>query len=337
MSVIQFSFWKYSLKPKTRIGSVAASREREGALLKIQWPDDIIGYGDLFPWPEFGDLRVDAQLLNLKSGKISTGLEQTIHLARKDGQARRYQQNLMRGVPRVRNHFLITDPLKITDAELIDAQTLGFTVVKLKCGQNPEAELKLAEKIIKDRGFTLRLDYNGNATPAKFQSFMGKIPPLLRQKIEFVEDPFVYNHELWKSAAELVTLAVDQETDRVPWEEYSEANPPPFKVIILKPARQDIGKAREYAHRFRLKIVVTSSLDHPVGIMHAAAACGEIKRLYPNLVLDAGCFSHLAYEPDLFSQMLPLRGPYLGEIAGWGVGFDSLLNGLPWTALKDLG
>ncbi|MBX3018309.1 MAG: hypothetical protein KF767_10495 [Bdellovibrionaceae bacterium] len=336
MSVIQFSFWKYALKPKTRIGSVATVAEREGALLRIKWPDELTGYGDLFPWPEFGDADVTTQLFNLKSGRLSTGLEQTIHLARKDAQARAFNQNLMRGLPRVRNHFLIADPDAITEAELTEAKKLGFQSVKLKCGSQIDKELELAVRLVKQKGFLLRLDFNGKATPADIEKFKHEFPEGLRSKIEFIEDPFPFVHELWQEASELAPLAVDQEYVRVPWADYSESKPPPFKVIVLKPARQDMVKAREFAHRFRLKIVVTSSLDHPVGIMHAAAACGDMKRLYPNMVLDSGCFSHTAYEPDRFSQMMSPKGPFLAEVAGSGVGFDQILKELPWTDLRSL-
>lgn len=336
MSVIQFSFWKYTLKPKTRLGSVAAPVEREGALLRIRWPDELTGYGDLFPWPEFGDEDVTTQLFNLKSGRLSAGLEQTIHLARKDAQARAYGQNLMRGLPRVRNHFLVTDPDAVSEADLTEARKVGFQSVKLKCGADIEKEIAFTVKLIKQKGFLMRLDFNGKASPGDLELLQREIPEALRAKIEFIEDPFPFQQALWQDASSFVPLAVDQEFARVPWADYSEAKPPPCKVIVLKPARQDMVKARELAHRFRLKVVVTSSLDHPVGIMHAAAACGDMKRLYPNMVLDAGCFSHPAYEPDRFSALLPAKGPFLGEVPGAGVGFDPILKELPWTELRDL-
>lgn len=336
MSVIQFSFWKYILSPKSRIGSVATPTARHGALLCIRWPDDVTGYGDLFPWPEFGDESLDHQLDALNEGRVSAGLEQTIWLARRDAQARQYSQNLMKGLPRVRNHYLINDPDLVTDAELGDAKKMGYQYIKLKCGKDIQKELELAVKLIKLRGFQLRLDFNSRATPADFHTFMQKIPEPLRQKIEFVEDPFPYNENLWRSASQLVALAVDQEYHRVPWETYTEFSPPPFKVIVLKPARQDTVKAREFAHRFRLKMAITSSLDHPVGVMHAAALCGEFKKLYPNMILDAGCFSHTSYELDQFSALLPPKGPYLSDVTGSGVGFDQILQALPWTKLRDL-
>lgn len=336
MSVIQFSFWKYALKPRTRLGAVATTTEREGALLRIRWPDDLEGYGDLFPWPEFGDADVMTQLFDLKSGRISTGLEQTIHLARKDAQARVYGQNLMRGLPRVRNHLLVADIDSVTDAELVEARKQGYQSVKIKCGVDTQKEIDFALKLIKQKGFLIRLDFNGKATPTDIETFKQQIPASLRSKIEFIEDPFPFMHNLWQEASQLAPLAVDQEFERIPWGDYSESKPPPFKVLVLKPARQDMVKARELAHRFRLKVVVTSSLDHPVGIMHAAAACGDMKRLYPNMILDAGCFSHTAYEPNLFSTLMPTKGPFLGEVPRTGVGFDDILKELPWTDLRSL-
>lgn len=335
MPIIQFAFWKYTLKPKTRIGAVATLQEREGALLRVRWPDGLVGFADLFPWPEFGDQSVDTQLIDLKAGKISNGLEQTIHLARRDAMSRDTGGNLLRGLPRVRNHFLINDMTSTTDDDLNEARKLGFEIIKIKCGKNIAAELDYAQQLVK-KGFRLRLDFNSRSTPAEFHQHMSAIPEAYRQKIDFVEDPFVFEAAAWKAASELVTLAVDQESSRVPWDQFSESNPPPFKVIVMKPARQDITKSLKLVNRYRLKIAFTSSLDHPVGIIHAAAVCAELKKVYPNQVLDSGCFSHTSYEPELFSMQLPKHGPFISEIPGSGIGFDQLLNSLPWTELKDL-
>jgi hypothetical protein len=82
-----------------------------------------------------------------------------------------------------------------------------------------------------------------------------------------------------------------------------------------------------------LKYAVTSSLDHPVGIAHACVIASELLQKFPDLMLTAGCLSVHAYESNPFSQALQIEGPYLGPITGWGVGFDALLEQLPWEKL----
>lgn len=335
MSVMQFSFWKYALTPKARIGAVAGKREREGSLIRVQWPDGFVGYSDLFPWPEFGDRLLDEQLRDLRMGRISPGIEQSVWLARRDANARHEGVNLMKNLPRLKNHLLITDPKEVTEADLGDAKKVGYQSVKLKCGHNLDEELEMSLKLMK-RGFMLRLDFNSRSTPADMNHFLDKIPEALRGKIEFIEDPFPFEANLWRSINMRVPLALDQESTRVAWSQMNSAQAPPFKVMVVKPARQDTVKAIDVAHKFRLKIVITSSLDHPVGQMHAGALSGEFKKLYPNMILDSGCFSHRQYEQDMFSQLMPAKGPYLSEVPGDGVGFDSLLLALPWTNLKDL-
>lgn len=336
MSLIRFEVHLYRLIPKTRIGSVASAKSRTGALLKVTWPDGFQGYGDLFPWPEFGDASVEDQLKALQTGRISQGIEQSIWLARRDAQARMYKRNLMRGLPRLKNHYLINSLESLNESDLSEIKQLGYQTLKVKCGRDLDLEQTWCDRLLRQHGFVLRLDFNAHATPADFHLFMERIPKALRNRIEFVEDPFPFHQELWKVASQLVTLAVDQEAARVPWDEFSDTQPVPFKVLVLKPARQDVEKVMAQVHRLRLKVAITSSLDHPVGQMHAATLCGEFKKLYPNTILDAGCFSHTAYEDNEFTAYLPTRGPFLGEMPGLGIGFDDALNSLSWTRLEHL-
>ena len=77
-----------------------------------------------------------------------------------------------------------------------------------------------------------------------------------------------------------------------------------------------------------MEIVVTAYMDHAVGQMHAAAAAA---RIAPDAC--CGLVTHLLFEPDSFSERIALDGARLVAPAGTGVGFDDLLDGLPWERL----
>lgn len=324
---MKFWFSEYTLKPKNKVLPL-----RKGALIKIEWPDRMLGYADLLPWPDLGDEALSVQLKGLQKGKMSSMLEQTIWMARRDAQARKERRNLMKGLPRVRNALLVQDTSVWSDSEMGEARRLGFLTVKVKCGKNPVAELAFIEKVLRTGSFSIRLDFNGRLTFKEYSDFFKKIPSAFHNKIEYVEDPFPYGVETWREASKFSTLALDFEHPKVKWETMKA--PLPFKVLVIKPARMDLASALDHVNKWGLKMVVTSNLDHPVGVMHASAVAGEMKKVYPNILLDCGCFTHLEYQQDEFSAQLPQVGPMTSEVPGYGVGFDSLFESLKWTAIE---
>jgi O-succinylbenzoate synthase len=207
----------------------------------------------------------------------------------------------------------------------------GFTTVKIKVGRNPDDEAKWIDRFLKMHQITVRLDFNGKGTFSSFEKFVSALNPGVRPRIEYVEDPFPYDPELWAAANQLLPLALDQEYDKVAWEKMK--LPVPFKVVVIKPARQDVKKAVDHANKFGLKMVITSSLDHPVGIAHSILVAGELKKFYPNMLLDCGCLSLRSYKANDFSTSMIVQGSYLVEIPGLGIGFDNLFDRTAWTAL----
>ncbi len=327
MSVIKFWFSEYTLKPRNRSLPL-----RRGALIKVTWPDKLTGYSDLLPWTDLGDEPLVSQLKNLQKGKMSSMVEQSIWLARRDAQARKERRNLMKGLPRVRNSFLIQDPAAVSDAELGEARRLGFMSVKIKCGKNLDVEMNLIDKILRMGSVGLRLDFNSRMTLKDFTEFHQRIPVAFQNRIEYVEDPFPFAADSWREASKAATLALDLEYSKVNWQTLK--SPAPFKVLVIKPARMDLATALDAVNKFGLKMSVTSNLDHPVGVMHAAAVASEMKKIYPNILLDCGCFTHLEYQEDEFSALLPEAGPMTAEVPGFGVGFDELLEKQKWTPVE---
>lgn len=327
MSVMKFWFSEYALKPKNKNLPV-----RRGALIKVEWPDKLVGYSDLLPWTDLGDEPLLAQLKDLQRGKMSDMVEQTIWLARRDAQARKERRHLMKGLPRVRNSLLVQDPEIVTDAELGEARRVGFMSIKIKCGVKPEAEHALIDKILKMGAFGIRLDFNARLTFKDFVTFFKRIPTAFHDRIEYVEDPFPFAVDTWREASKIVPLALDMEYRKVNWQTLKA--PLPFKVLVIKPSRMDLNLALEHVNKLGLKMVVTSNLDHALGVMHASSVASEMKKIYPNILLDCGCFTHLEYQEDSFSAQLPSSGPMTAEVPGFGVGFDELLETTEWISVE---
>ncbi|MFN7728790.1 MAG: enolase C-terminal domain-like protein [Bdellovibrio sp.] len=326
-------FWshKYTLHPLTQIGALAENKPRSGALLKIQWPDKKIGYADLFPWPELGDAELESELATIERGQFSHLVEQSILLARQDAVLRSSGKNAFQDLAKVNNHFLITDCSRLDELTIEDMKKSGFTTAKIKVGRNPEEEAKWIDRFLRTHQMTVRLDFNSKGTFKSFENFVRALSPAVQSRIEYVEDPFPYDPELWAAANQLRPLALDQEYDKVAWDNMKA--PVPFKVVVIKPARQDVKKAVDHANKFGLNMVVTSSLDHPVGIAHSLLVAGELKKFYPDRLLDCGCLSLRSYEANDFSKSMIVQGSYLVEIPGLGIGFDNLFERMTWAAL----
>ena len=318
----------YRLEPVTQLGAVASTEPRHGALLKVQWPEGKVGYADLFPWPEFGDVDVQTQLIAIGQGRLTTLVEQSIWMALRDADFRVEKRNAFQGLPRVKNHFLISDVSRIDDVTLHEAKSSGFGVVKVKVGRDWKSEVKWIERFLKQHTMMIRLDFNGTSNYTQVQDFLASLPLAFRARIEYIEDPFPFEEHSWKALNELVPLALDQEFEKVNWDKIKA--PLPFKVLVIKPARQDVKKATALVNKFNLKMVVGSSLDHPVGVAHAVWTAGNLKKFYPNVLLDCGCLSLRAYKITDYSAEITTQGPYLTAIPGLGVGFDNLLEKTTW-------
>ncbi|MGZ3773798.1 MAG: o-succinylbenzoate synthase MenC [Pseudobdellovibrionaceae bacterium] len=320
----------YTLKPIQSLNSLSKSENRKGALLKVDWGEGLVGYADLHPWPELGDISLEEQLADLGRGRISSQIEQSIWLARKDADLRIERKSIYTLYKKVKNNFVITDFNLVVPGYLDDLKKQGFTTIKLKVGRNLAEESELLTHIAA-AGFMVRLDFNALGNLKIFEKFITNLSTTVLPLIEYVEDPFPFNIDLWLEAKQLVKIAIDNQFDKVPWDKLSTA---PCDVIIIKPAKMDVYKAIAKCQQWNLKATVTSYMDHPVGVSHAVGIAMELKEKYGEMILDAGCFTHCLYQMDTFAAEIINRGPYISKVHGNGVGFDKLLEGMPWLQVK---
>lgn len=249
------------------------------------------GFGDLFPWPELGDAPLAEQLALLARGEATPLTTRTLALARIDGEARRAGRSLFEGLTIPRSHWTGIDPPP------------EFDTIKVKGG--PEFDPASLPPRVR-----VRIDFNGTLDAESFSRLA-----LPRERIDFVEDPVPYDPTSWRSLRERtgLRLALDRivATDGV-------------DVLIVKPALQELP-------RVALPLVVTSSMDHPIGQFGAAYVAA---RHAESIDARCGLFTHVLYEPNEFSDAIRADGSRLLAPAGTGVGFDAQLERMRWERLQ---
>jgi O-succinylbenzoate synthase len=154
----------------------------------------------------------------------------------------------------------------------------------------------------------LRIDFNGRLRPEEFIYMAEALP---RERVDFVEDPCPYDGPTWSALRQSTGLRLA--LDRGVAEEGVD-------VLVVKPAVQEWPETAK-------EIVVTSYMDHPVGQLCAT---------YVAAIHDVGVcglFTHVLYEPNEFIERVHADGARLLPPKGTGIGFDDLLEALPWKRL----
>jgi len=329
---MKVSYSPYTLKPAQYLNAAVNLTERQGVLLKIEWPDGLTGHSDLHPWPEFGDDSWEDQLAGIRHGKISPMLEQSIWLARKDAQARKAEKNLFEGLPIIKNNYIVSDILAEEEGLIDRLKSEGFETVKIKVGRDLQKEAEFVSHLGKDGAFKLRLDFNAIGTWQTYERFMSSVNKIALQRIQYVEDPFPYDEQAWAEAKKFAPIAIDNQLSKVDLKKMMKNKP--FDVVILKPAKMDVNSTLQNCIIQDYKIAVTSYMDHPLGVVHALAVACELKKAHPQRILDAGCLTTRLFQMDAYSAEVVPTGPYLKRPAGRGIGFDLQLMKETWSQVK---
>lgn len=272
-------------------------KNRSGALLRVEANVGGFGYCDVHPWPELGDKPLSEQLSLLKKGIKTPLTERSLHFASIDAIARASNKNLFTDLVVPQSHWLFTSN-KTPIPE-------NFSIVKIKA--DPSVNLKKTIESLPEH-LKLRIDFNNKHTFESFSKFIQTIPEYW-ERIDFIEDPFPYNAEQWKSMP--VPLAGDFQKEK-------------GSIAIVKPAVEDIDAFLKCD-----RVIVTTYLDHPLGQLAAAYTAAKFKKSE-----ICGLLSHLVYEKNAFSDCLNHMGPnFIVPTEGAGFGFDDLLEEESWVDL----
>lgn len=303
-------YWRYQLKPRSALNAVSGARPPEGVLLRVGE-----GFGCLQPWPELGDEPLDAHLAALLRGEphhtpLVTG---ALECARTDGEARGMGKSLFRS-PVPESHWLVRD-----GDDPGSAKSDGFQLAKIKAGRDRKRLFDRIDAWAK-AGLRLRLDFNESIPAGEFLDLWQDLGEERRAAIDLVEDPEAWTEEGWAGLRRRgVPLAVDRDhLHRLR----------PGDVLVCKPARHGFARRRD------TRFYITSNMDHAIGQLWAAAfasSAWESEERPP--MLPCGLLTHRCFENDPFFERLRCDGPRLLPPGGTGLGFDDLLESLPWKRL----
>lgn len=307
----------YRLKARGFLNAISKRREFEGVLIQVDG-----GFGCIHPWPELGDPPLAKCLADLAGPRRWPIVRRALRCADYDRVARQFDHSLFEDMEIPDSHATLA---KATLEDVAAAVDAGFSIIKLKCGRDLHAESSFLNAMATAfPSLRWRLDCNESLTPEEAEAFLIGLETKTRAAIEFIEDPCPYSESAWtllrrKTAAK---LAVDREAAPL----CSAA-----QVMVIKPAVDEPFLLAEAAIQHNQHVVLTSYMDHPVGQTFAAWEAARLGLQFAGLVATCGLQTHHLFEPNAFSEMLGPWQPAFTAPEGNGLGFDDLLDELPWT------
>ena len=308
---------RYRLKTRGYLNAVSSRREFDGALIRVG-----DGFGCIHPWPELGDPPLAKCLADLAGERCRALVRRALRCAEYDAAGRSHDESLFEEMEVPPSHASL---VKADVGEISRAVEAGFAIVKLKFGRDLPQEAALLEAMAGEfSALRWRLDFNECLGAEEAAAFLTSLSEPTRKAIDCVEDPCPFAESTW---AELhrrtgLSLAVDMEATTL-----SAA----AQVLVIKPAIDEPFLLAEAALRHRQRVVLTSYMDHPLGQAFAAWEAARLGLQFPGLPDVCGLQTHHLFEPDAFSEALGPWGPAFQAPAGTGLGFDDLLEALPWT------
>jgi O-succinylbenzoate synthase len=195
-----------------------------------------------------------------------------------------------------------------------------------------------------------RLDFNETFSYNSFLDFWNLLSSQIKSRIEYCEDPIPWSVENWLNLHNLgVPLAADRVLDDLMLEVFGDLNKFSLikvekekifafiKVFVLKPAKYNLDllfnlKEQEISELVKnnIKFVVTSYLDHPVGVAHAFVEALKLKKMYSDLLITCGLNSAGAYEKINFNLEENIIKSLNDSTREFGIGFSNLLENQKW-------
>lgn len=280
-------------------------QKRRGALLKVVFRDEQVGYADCHPWTDLGDDSLDIQLKKLSSFCLTPLTTCALSSARIDAEKRTLNEPLLSLDQLPKSHFLATNLNVLTHERLQDLIQEGFTHIKLKVGRDPQKEVIFLRELFRESPLKLRLDFNERLCLEEARKFLQDIVSL-KEQVDFLEDLCPFDEKNWiKFQNEGWKLACDRQVALA-------ANKPEVaSILVVKPARI----AMEEWTKWKIQtLIVTSYLGHFIERVMAAFFSTQIDPRKENV--------HGLLSEETFCRHLIHAGPYFTMPHGTGCGFD---------------
>jgi o-succinylbenzoate synthase len=319
---------RYVLQLRGAANSRAAGLARQGALVLAG-----DGVGCVQPWPELGQAGLDEELAGLADGRPGRLGRAALAFARADGKARRAGRWLFDGVEVPSSHYSWCGGLG-DDENIRLCLVGGHGSVKLKAGRDLAAAraqlVRLAQLL---PGMALRIDFNGVLEEGEFLTWWRGLPEGVRSAVDLVEDPVGGGAEVWARLGSEVPLALDQA-----WGEgavgrgtsgegegEAKGESEGVRARVLKPSWGDRPRGGG------LPLVVTSGMDHAVGMACAAWSAGLWKRR--RVVWECGLATGHLYEGGGWFEGVQVGEGVVSFPGRQGLGFEEELAGVAWRRL----
>lgn len=324
---LKFAVSRYRLLP-----SVKSQRAlRTGALLRFTFSDGMTGYADCHPWHEMGDHSLEDQLKLLADGLLTPLTEKSVYFARVDAQARNEKRFLFRHLAIPKSHWHATHAESLNSSELDLLISRGVTAIKFKWGKDFREAITCFERQWHEtplKAFRLRFDFNSKLTIDEFREFI-RLSKQWIDCVEFFEDPIPYDEKAWSALRSdyKIRLSCDREAL------LALDAPDVCDYLVVKPAIVSIDPFLT-SRRGDRKLIVTSYLDHPIGLLTAAYTAAKAYTRQPEAFSECGLLTHHSYQPTPFCEDLRSITPYLTpRIEGTGWGYDRELSELKWESM----
>lgn len=299
--------WKYRMESSHAFNRRSPAQLVEGFLISHAG-----GYGCVQPWPVFGHATLDEHWRALASGIALPLLDQALACAKQDAAARNAGISWWSDIRVPLSHATVAD----LQSNLPHEGDMPFTHAKLKASIT-ETEA-LYDWAMRHPGIRIRLDFNEVPGMEEFDAWWHSLEQEFRHRIDWMEDPFPYDSHGWSAwqHQNAALLAVDRA--------FAHAGMSETCIAIWKPAWQALPEAAVMDH-----IVVTSAMDHPVG--QAWAAFSAVKAGVTSI---CGLRTDHLFVPDAFTERMGPWSPAWPVISGSGMGFDDLLENIPWIRIR---
>lgn len=312
MDFSKLQVWKYpySLKRVKKPNSQVSNTEQQGYLIKIQNEFGHVGYADLCPWPQFGDLTCEEQIA--KRGPLFI---QSLRLAYDDLIARQSKLKLVLDNT-IRNNILISDLHDLIDMNQNDLGQFTNKTIKIKGDLN---YLELAHTLNKLSSFELniifRIDFNFCIDQHQFADFLEVLTEQAQKAIEYIEDPFPFNRQAWNFYDQKIPLYLDWHENKFDL----------WHRLVIKPSRES---SHLNLDSDKTIATLTSAMEHPVGLVHGLRWAQK----YPDKVHGFATLSQ--YEKTDFNYFFNEHLDLLNYHSdGYGIGFTHLLSRLNWIPI----
>ncbi len=313
----------YTLVAHSSLNSRFENRKKLGALLKVQFSKDLIGFADLHPHPELGDSQLSEHLDCIFRNEPSSLVNCCLHWALIDAHARKKGESLFKGLKLPRTHAIVTDLNRVNEYKIDELKQQGFDYLKIKMGRDiPVETMQLLQLTQKLQGLKLRLDFNEALDTRVFSDWWKLVKGGLEDHLDYIEDPYPYSPEGWTLST--APLALDRSLNL---ENLKTFDGP---VVVFKPAVSDTHWLNTIHHR----VIFSTYMDHPLGEMSALFAAAQYYTDTGQQPEVCGLRTWHLFESNEFSESLDDKGSVLSVAGGTGLGFDEQLKSQNWKLLS---